>query len=55
MLPNEENVTIIHNLIMALEFEYLVKRAILDVGEGIGRDSTAVRKALKEKYERENI
>lgn len=53
MLPTPENVTIIHNLIMSLEFEYLIKRALLDVYDGIGKDSTAVKKAIKEKIERE--
>ncbi len=54
MLPTEENVTIIHNLIMALEWEYLSKRCILDVGEGLCYNSVAVQKALKERFDREN-
>jgi hypothetical protein len=49
MLPNAENVTIIHNLIMALEWEYLIKRANLDMYEGLNKDTTAVKKALKER------
>jgi hypothetical protein len=53
MLPNAENITVIHNLIMALEFEYLVKRAVLDMEEGIGSDSTAVKNAIKERIKRE--
>jgi len=53
MLPNAQNVTIIHNLIMALEYEYLVKRAALDTEEGIGLESTAVKKALAERVKRE--
>jgi hypothetical protein len=53
MLPNAENITVIHNLIMALEFEYLVKRAVLDMEEGIGQDSTAVKNAIKERIKRE--
>jgi hypothetical protein len=53
MLPNAENVTVIHNLIMALEFEYLVKRAVLDMEEGIGQDTAAVRKAVAERIKRE--
>lgn len=48
MLPNIENLVIIRNLIDALEWEYLRKKAILDVEEGIGADSTAVKKAIKE-------
>lgn len=52
MLPTEENVTIIHNLIMALEWEYLQKRCILDVGEGLCYNAVAVQKALKEQLER---
>jgi hypothetical protein len=51
MLPTPENVTVIHNMIMALEYEYLVKRAVLDMEEGIGKDVPAVRKALKEAIE----
>ena len=51
MLPTPENVTVIHNLIMALEYEYLIKRAVLDMQEGIGKDVPAVRKALKEAIE----
>jgi hypothetical protein len=54
MLPTEENVTIIHNLIMALEWEYLMKRAVLDVGEGLCMNTVAVRKALRERFDREN-
>lgn len=54
MLPNEENVTIIHNLIMALEYEYLCKRAVLDVSQGINKDTTAVKNAIKEKIGRES-
>jgi hypothetical protein len=54
MKPTEENITKIHNLIMALEFEYLVKRAVMDVRDKIGADSTAVLKAIKEKIERES-
>jgi hypothetical protein len=54
MLPTEENVTIIHNLIMALEWEYLIKRAVLDVGEGLCMNTVAVRKALRERFDREN-
>jgi hypothetical protein len=53
MLPNAENITVIHNLIMALEFEYLIKRAVLDTEEGIGQDSTAVKKAIAEAIKRE--
>jgi len=53
MLPNAENVTVIHNLIMALEYEYLVKRAALDTEEGVGLESTAVKKALAERVKRE--
>jgi hypothetical protein len=52
MLPTPENVTIIHNLIMALEYEYLIKRCILDVEEGIAKDAPAVKKAIKEAIER---
>jgi hypothetical protein len=51
MLATPENVTVIHNLIMALEYEYLIKRAVLDMEEGIGKDVPAVRKALKEAIE----
>ena len=53
MLPNAENITVIHNLIMALEYEYLIKRAVLDTEEGIGLESTAVKKALLERKKRE--
>lgn len=53
MLPNPENLAVIRGLIDALEYEYLVKRAVLDVSEGIGIDSTAVKKALKERIDRE--
>lgn len=53
MLATEENVTIIHNLIMALEWEYLIKRCVLDVGEGLCYNTTAVQKALKEQIDRE--
>jgi hypothetical protein len=51
MLPTPENVTVIHNLIMSLEYEYLIKRAVLDMKEGIGADSAAVKKAIKEAIE----
>jgi hypothetical protein len=54
MLPVPENMAIIRGLIDALEYEYLEKRRFIDVEELIGADSTAVKKALKEKKEREN-
>ena len=53
MNPTEENITIIHNLIMALEWEYLIKRCLLDVEQELGAETPAVKKALKEKIERE--
>jgi hypothetical protein len=53
MLPTPENVTVIHNLIMALEYEYLIKRCMLDTAEGLGAESAAVKKAIKERIERE--
>jgi hypothetical protein len=49
MLPNAENCTIIHNLIMALEWEYLIKRANLDMYDGLNKDTTAVKKAIRER------
>lgn len=55
MKPTEENVTIIHNLIMALEWEYLIKRCILDQEQELGAETPAVKKALKEQIERENV
>jgi hypothetical protein len=53
MLPTPENMAIIRGVLDALEFEYLEKRRFIDVEELIGADSTAVKKALKEKKERE--
>jgi len=53
MLPTVENVTVIHNLIMALEYEYLIKRCQLDTVEGLGAETAAVKKAIKERIERE--
>lgn len=48
MLPTIENLVVIRNLVDALEWEYLRKKEVLDVAEGIGVDSTAVKKAIKE-------
>ena len=52
-LEGMENVTVIHNLIMALEYEYLIKRCQLDTVEGLGAETAAVKKAIKERIERE--
>jgi len=49
MNPTPENLTVIRGLIDSLEYEYLDKRRILDVQEGIGSDSTAVKKALEKR------
>ena len=48
MKPTPENLMVIRGLCDALEWEYLHKRLIMDVEDGIGADSTAVKKALKE-------
>ncbi len=47
MNPTQENIMYIRQFIDALEWEYLQKRAVCDVEEGIGQDSDAVKKALK--------
>lgn len=51
MLPNVENVMYIRQFIDALEYEYLKKREVLDVAQGIGADSNAVIKAIKKTEE----
>lgn len=48
MNPTPENLAVIRGLIDSLEYEYLQKRRVLDVKEGIGKDSAAVKRS-KEK------
>jgi hypothetical protein len=54
MKATPENVTVIHNLIMALEWEYLIKRCILDQEEELGAEVPAVKKAILERIRREH-
>lgn len=47
MKPTVENVMYIRQYADAIEYEYLRKREIVDVAEGIGADSNAVKKAVE--------
>ena len=47
MRPTPENLAVIRGLIDSLEYEYLQKRRTLDVAEGVGKDSAAVKRAQK--------
>lgn len=47
MKPTEENIMYIRQLADAIEYEYLRKREILDVEQGLGSESGAVKKALE--------
>lgn len=47
MRATQENIAVIRGLCDSLEYEYLRKRCELDVAEGIGADSAAVKKALE--------